>query len=95
MSNISGTGPLALFSIQGMDVHDCSSYSKKQPLVPGMVITVEPGVYIPHGRTSVDKSWWGLGCRIEDDVLITENGVKVLSDACPKSPEEIQNIIVP
>ena len=67
---------------------------KKRPLEPGMIITVEPGVYIPHGRVNVDKSWWGLGCRIEDDILITDNGVKVLSEGCPKNPDEISNLIL-
>ena len=49
--------------LQGMDVHDCSRSNKKRPLESGMVITVEPGVYIPNHKSNVDSSWWGLGCR--------------------------------
>ena len=77
-----------------MDVHDCSKSSKKRPLEPGMIITVEPGVYIPHGKKGVCSSWWGLGCRIEDDVLITETGVEVLSRGCPKTVDELNELIL-
>ena len=77
----------------GMDVHDCSRVSKKRPLEPGMVITIEPGVYIPHGRQNVDKRWWGLGCRIEDDILITDSGYEILSESCPKTVEDITQLI--
>jgi len=76
----------------GMDVHDCSKESKTQPLTPGMVITLEPGCYIPQGKDNVDPRWWGLGCRIEDDILITESGVEVLSSGCPKHVEDIKKL---
>eukprot|EP00092_Neocalanus_flemingeri_P024502 GFUD01026570.1.p1 GENE.GFUD01026570.1~~GFUD01026570.1.p1 ORF type:complete len:491 (+),score=99.26 GFUD01026570.1:57-1529(+) len=77
----------------GMDVHDCGKASKKQPLLPGMVITVEPGCYIPASKGTVDRRFRGIGCRLEDDVLITENGVEVLSDGCPNTIEELEGLI--
>jgi len=77
----------------GMDVHDCGKASKKQPLLPGMVITVEPGLYIPAGNGSVDSMFRGVGCRVEDDVLITEDGVEVLSAGCPTSLQELESLI--
>jgi len=63
----------------GLDVHDAGLYSK--PLVPGMVITVEPGIYIPEE---------GLGVRIEDDVLVTETGCEVLSAGAPRAADLIE-----
>ena len=66
----------------GLDVHDPGQYC--QPLQPGMVITVEPGVYIPEEN---------LGVRIEDDVLITDNGYKFLSERLPRDPAEIEKIM--
>lgn len=77
----------------GMDVHDCGKASKRQPLQPGMVITVEPGCYIPASRGSVDPVFRGIGCRIEDDLLVTEEGVEVLSRDCPKTVKELQDLI--
>ena len=76
----------------GMDVHDCGKESKKLPLSPGMVITLEPGCYIPSGKAGVEPRWWGLGCRIEDDLLITEDGVEILSSNCPKHVEDINQL---
>ena len=66
----------------GLDVHDAADYN--QPLKAGMVITVEPGVYIPEEN---------LGVRIEDVVLVTENGAKVLSEALPKDPDAIEKAL--
>jgi Xaa-Pro aminopeptidase len=62
-----------------MDVHDVGSLSAR--LEPGMVLTVEPGIYLPAE---------GLGIRIEDDVLVTSGGHEVLSGASPRSADEIE-----
>src|ERR1700693_6079349 len=66
----------------GLDVHDPGDYCT--PLQPNMVITVEPGIYIPEEN---------LGVRIEDDVLITESGYKLLSGRLPRDPEQIEKIM--
>jgi Xaa-Pro aminopeptidase len=66
----------------GLDVHDPGEYCK--PLEAGMVVTVEPGVYIPEEK---------LGVRIEDDILITETGYKFLSERLPRDPDEIEKIM--
>ena len=70
----------------GLDVHDAGTYG---PLRPGNVITIEPGLYIPPTE-GVDEQWWNIGVRIEDDILITEEGPVVLSGAAPKSIEAIE-----
>jgi len=77
----------------GMDVHDCGTVPKSRPLVAGNVITVEPGVYIPNTNKSVPEEFRGIGIRIEDDILITDSGCDVLTASCPKSPQEIENIV--
>jgi Xaa-Pro aminopeptidase len=51
---------------------------------PGMVTTVEPGIYIPAGSPGVDERWWNIGIRIEDDVLVTEQGNEVLTADVPR-----------
>jgi Xaa-Pro aminopeptidase len=66
----------------GLNVHDPGDYCS--PLQPGMVVTVEPGIYIPEEN---------LGVRIEDDVLITDSGYKLLSDRLPRDPDEIERIM--
>jgi Xaa-Pro aminopeptidase len=63
----------------GLDVHDAGAY--QQPLAPGMVITLEPGIYLPEEK---------LGVRIEDDVLVTKSGAKILSDGLPREAEEVE-----
>lgn len=73
----------------GLDVHDRGTYGKFQA---GTVITVEPGIYIPEG-SPCDKKWWGIGVRIEDDILITENGWENLSSRAPRSVEEIERVM--
>jgi Xaa-Pro aminopeptidase len=59
------------------------------PLEPGVVITVEPGIYIPE-NSPCDERWWGIAVRIEDDILITEDGYKNLSEMAPRTVEAIE-----
>jgi Xaa-Pro aminopeptidase len=80
----------------GLDVHDVGDYKvgdEWRVLEPGMVMTVEPGIYIPSGSKGVAKKWWGIGVRIEDDVLITKEGHEVLSRDVPKEAEEIEQLM--
>jgi Xaa-Pro aminopeptidase len=80
----------------GMDVHDVGSYfieHKPRGLEAGMVLTVEPGVYIAPDDDSVPREWRGIGVRIEDDVLVTGSGSEVLTEGIPKTVDEIQRAI--
>ncbi len=80
----------------GMDVHDVGDYKMGDDwriLEPGMVLTIEPGLYIPEGSKGVAKKWWNIGIRIEDDVLVTEEGCEVLTHAAPKTVAEIEAIM--
>jgi Xaa-Pro aminopeptidase len=80
----------------GMDVHDCGDYKvgeKWRVLEPGMVMTVEPGVYIPAGTKGVAKRWWNIGVRIEDDVAVTKDGYEVLTVGLPREPEDIERFM--
>ena len=77
----------------GMDVHDVGDYKveeKWRKLEPGMVLTVEPGLYVSPTCMEVDEHWRGIGIRIEDDVLVTAQGCEVLSAAMPKTVSEIE-----
>ncbi|MDD4916096.1 MAG: Xaa-Pro aminopeptidase [Methylococcales bacterium] len=77
----------------GMDVHDVGDYKIKDEwrlLEPGMVLTVEPGLYIPANCETVDSKWRGIGIRIEDDVLVTGEGHEVLTHAVPKTIADIE-----
>jgi Xaa-Pro aminopeptidase len=74
----------------GLDVHDAGLIDT---LRAGMVITVEPGIYIPQGDTTVAAEYRGIGIRIEDDVLITPDGAELLSAAIPKEVAEIERIV--
>lgn len=77
----------------GMDVHDVGDYKvgeQWRQLEPGMVLTVEPGLYIPAKSKGVRKRYWDIGIRIEDDVLVTKDGCKVLTDGAPKSVADIE-----
>lgn len=80
----------------GMDVHDVGSYKEGDTwrmLEPGMVLTVEPGLYIATGSKGVPKKWWGIGIRIEDDVLVTRGEPDVLSADAPKTIAEIEAVM--
>ena len=80
----------------GMDVHDVGSYrigDEPRALEPGMVMTVEPGLYIAPDDQKAPKRLRGIGIRIEDDVLVTQSGCEVLTAAAPKSIEEIESIV--
>ncbi len=77
----------------GLDVHDVGRYKSAgaaRPLQPGMVTTVEPGVYIAENCTTVAPEWRGIGVRIEDDVLVTEHGPDVLTRGVPKTVDEVE-----
>ncbi len=79
----------------GLDVHDVGRYrvdGASRPLEPGMVLTVEPGLYIGEDLEDVSGGYRGIGVRIEDDVLVTEGGHEVLSGAIPKDVEAIEAI---
>jgi len=70
----------------GLDVHDAGLY---QPLAAGQLITVEPGIYIAEG-SDCDPKWWNIGVRIEDDILITEDGPENLSGCSPRQSDAIE-----
>jgi Xaa-Pro aminopeptidase len=77
-----------------MDVHDVGAYfsaGKPRLLETGMVITVEPGIYIAHDAP-VAEAYRGIGVRIEDDVLVTGDAANVLSAAIPKHVDEIERL---
>jgi len=77
----------------GMDVHDVGAYydhGKARPLEAGMVLTVEPGIYIAPDDEKVAPEWRGIGVRIEDDVLVTPGAPEVLTAGIPKSVEEVR-----
>ncbi|XP_063178577.1 xaa-Pro aminopeptidase 3 isoform X2 [Chroicocephalus ridibundus] len=76
----------------GMDVHDTPDISRSLPLQPGMVITIEPGIYIPEDDASAPERFRGIGVRIEDDVVITEDAPLILSADCPKEVYHIEQI---
>ncbi|XP_064395965.1 xaa-Pro aminopeptidase 3-like [Halichondria panicea] len=82
----------------GMDTHDTLSVDRNTELVPGMVVTIEPGLYIPAlyangALTNGFKELQGTGIRLEDDVLITEQGPEILNKNCPDSVEEVTKLI--
>jgi Xaa-Pro aminopeptidase len=79
----------------GRDVHDVGNYAvagAPRPLEPGMVLTVEPGLYVPADADDVPAGFRGVGIRIEDDVLVTDAGHEVLSAAAPKQVAEIESL---
>ena len=93
----------------GLDVHDAGSYeptaapdpkdrfavsmSYGAKLRPGMVLTVEPGIYIPEKTEGVDPKWWNIGIRIEDDVLVTSKGPECLSCDLPREIADVERAV--
>ncbi len=83
----------------GLDVHDAGRYFTDQgaknskPFAPGMVLTVEPGLYIPPEDKSAPSKYRGIGIRIEDDVLVTKDGNRNLTAKVPKDPDEIESVM--
>ena len=79
----------------GLDVHDVGNYKidgESRQLEPGMVLTVEPGVYVGSQVEHIAERWRGIGVRIEDDVVVTDDGCEVLSAAIPKTIEAIAGV---
>lgn len=79
----------------GMDVHDVGDYKVDEEwrhLEAGMVLTVEPGLYIDPAK-DIDEKWHNIGIRIEDDVLVTKSGHEVLTSDVPKAPDEIEALM--
>lgn len=78
----------------GLDVHDCAqaraSLYKEGVLTPGMIFTIEPGLYFKSGDLTVPEEYRGIGVRIEDDILITDNGAENLSVALPRDPDAVE-----
>ena len=80
----------------GLDVHDVGEYrlaGESRLLEPGMVFTIEPGLYVAPNDTSVDAKWRGIGIRTEDDVLVTADGNRVLTDKLARSADEIEALM--
>jgi Xaa-Pro aminopeptidase len=80
----------------GMDVHDVGKYrdgEEWRPLRAGMVMTIEPGIYIAEDCEAVEPKWRGIGVRIEDDILLTADGHEVLSAGAPKTIAEIEAVV--
>ena len=80
----------------GLDVHDVGDYrlgEEWRVLEPGMVMTVEPGIYVAPQNSKVAKKWRGIGIRIEDDVVVTEQGCEVITAGVPKTIEEIEALM--
>jgi Xaa-Pro aminopeptidase len=80
----------------GLDVHDVGDYrvdGEARLLEAGMVVTVEPGIYVPPDLRGVAERWRGIGIRIEDDVAVGADGNVVLTAAVPKEPEELERLL--
>jgi Xaa-Pro aminopeptidase len=80
----------------GLDVHDCGQYKlhgQWRPLEPGMVLTVEPGLYISADIKGIDSRWWGIGVRIEDDIQVTVDGHKNLSGDLAVEVDDLEALI--
>jgi Xaa-Pro aminopeptidase len=81
----------------GLDVHDAGRYSvgsASRPLEPGMVFTVEPGIYVSANAPGLDRKWWNIGIRVEDVVLVTKDGYECLSCFIPREPGEVEKTVL-
>ena len=80
----------------GMDVHDVGSYKQGggwRAYEAGMVVTVEPGLYIAPDDETVDAKWRGIGIRIEDDAIVTDSGCELITRGVPVAPDEIEALM--
>ena len=80
----------------GMDVHDVGAYKKDgdwRELEKGMVMTIEPGIYILDSLEDVDDKWKGIGIRIENDILATDSGYENLTSLVPSNADEIEGLM--
>jgi Xaa-Pro aminopeptidase len=80
----------------GMDVHDVGDYKIEgqwRVYEPGMVVTIEPGIYISPGNPNVDEKWHGIAVRIEDDIVVTKTGNENLTESVPKNRHEIEALM--
>jgi Xaa-Pro aminopeptidase len=81
----------------GLDVHDVGAYAvdgKPRPLEPGMVLTIEPGLYVAAASEGVPDGLRGVGIRIEDDILVTESGFEILTAGIPKEVDEVEDAVL-
>jgi Xaa-Pro aminopeptidase len=79
----------------GLDVHDVGDYMEGDDFMkfkPGMITTIEPGIYISNSM-DVDNKWKGIGVRIEDDILVTKDGNENLTKKVPSDPHEIESLM--
>jgi Xaa-Pro aminopeptidase len=80
----------------GLDVHDVGEYEidgHSRVLEPGMVLTVEPGIYIPQNASAVEEAWRGLGIRVEDNVVVTRGEADILSSNICKTIDDIEGLM--
>lgn len=77
----------------GLDLHDCQQVSGDRQLVPGMVLTIEPGLYIPEDP-AYPEQFHGIGIRIEDDIVIEDQGCTIMTEAVPKEVEEVETLLL-
>jgi Xaa-Pro aminopeptidase len=80
----------------GLDVHDVGEYQidgHSRELEPGMVLTVEPGIYISADDETVDERWRGIGIRIEDNVTVTKDEPRILTNGLVKSADDVEALV--
>ena len=83
----------------GLDVHDVGDYhidesrTQLREFAPGMVLTIEPGLYLPLDDFELDTQWRGIGIRIEDNIVVTTNGCENLTSYCPETIEDIETLM--